>query len=142
MQGEVALAGTVEGAVDTPVQRQDQGHGVLGDGEGRIGRHSHHAQAQLLGCLQVDVVVTGRAQGDQACAASGQLLQYRRREVVVNKGADHFAVVGQGRGIQPQVGMLERQAAAGWQGGGAEAVAVIGLAAEQHDAHGVASGYL
>ena len=137
MQGEVAFAGAVIGAVQATVEGQDQGHGMFGHGMGRVGGYAHHTQAQALGGGQVDMVVAGRAQGDQAGTASGQLLQHGGTEVVIDKRADHFVVMGQRRGVQGQARWLEVQLVAVVLCGRGKAVAVVGLAAEKNRAHGV-----
>ncbi|MCY1289334.1 hypothetical protein D9M70_384230 [compost metagenome] len=137
VQAEVAFAGAVVGAVQAPVEGQDQRHRVLGHGVRRVGRHPCHGQAEALCGGQVDMVVAGRAQGDQPRAAGGQALQHRAGEVVVDERADHLATLRQGRGGQVQAHRLEQQLGAAGQRLGEEAVAVVGLAAEQDDAHGV-----
>jgi hypothetical protein len=48
-QLEVPLADPVVRAVDAAVEREDQPHRVFGDRIGRIGRHPHHGNAQILG---------------------------------------------------------------------------------------------
>ncbi|MNR24837.1 hypothetical protein D3C85_1419420 [compost metagenome] len=117
------------------VEGEDQRHRVFGHGVRRVGRDPHDGQAETLGGGQVHMVVTRRAQGDQPGAAIGQALQHRRREVVVDEGADHVEAVGQGRGVEGQPRLLEVQLEGG--AGTEEAFAVIGLAAEQNGAHGV-----
>ena len=139
MQREIALAGPVVGAVQAPVERQDQADRVLGDSVRRIGRDVHHRQAERFGGGQVDVVVAGRAQGDQARAAGRQAFQHRPREVVVDEGADYFEALGEDRRVRLQVGLLEVQFEAVPVVAGLEALAVVGLAAEEQDAHGQSS---
>ena len=134
VQGEIAFTGAVVGAVQATVERQNQRHGVLGHGMGRVRRYAHHAQAPGGG--QVDMVVTGRTQGNQACFAKGQLLQHRGAQVVIDEGADHLVVMGQGHGVEVQARGLEVQLKVVVMRGSGEAVAVVGLAAEQKDAHG------
>ncbi len=136
MQGEVAFAGAVVGPVQAAVERQDQGHGMFGDRMGGIGRDPYHIQPQALGRAQVDVVVTGRAQSDQAGATGSQLFQYRGTEVVVDKGTDHFMAFSQGGGIQAQACGLELQFDACWQLSAEETLAVVVLAAEKNRTHG------
>ncbi|VFT59779.1 Uncharacterised protein [Pseudomonas aeruginosa] len=139
MQREIALAGPVVGAVQAPVERQDQADRVLGDSVRRIGGDVHHRQAERFGGGQVDVVVAGRAQGDQARAAGRQAFQHRPREVVVDEGADYFEALGEDRRVRLQVGLLEVQFEAVPVVAGLEALAVVGLAAEEQDAHGQSS---
>ncbi|MNQ77453.1 hypothetical protein D3C85_923220 [compost metagenome] len=136
VQAEITFAGAVVGAVQAPVQRQNQGHGMLGNGVGGVGWHAHDAQAQAFRRRQVDVVVAGRAQGNQPRTAGGQLFQYGRTEVVIDKGADHLESLGQGRGVQAQACGLKVQFDTGVRGSGKKTVAVIGLAAEENRAHG------
>ena len=112
------------------VERQDQGHRMFGNRMRGIGRDSHHVQAQALRRRQVDVVVAGRAQGDQAGAAGGQLFQHRGTQVVVDEGTDHFMALGQGHGVQAQAGGLELQFDTRRQVGAEKALTVVVLAAE------------
>ena len=137
MQSEVAFAGAVVGAVQAAVERQDKGHGMFGDGVGGVRGYAHHTQAQAFGGGQIHMVVAGRAQGDQAGAASSQLLQHRSAEVVVDKRTDHFVVMGQCYGVQGQARGLEMQLVTVVLCGRDETVAVVGLAAEKNRAHGV-----
>ncbi|MNE97176.1 hypothetical protein D3C80_1954830 [compost metagenome] len=82
------------------------------------------------------MVVAGRTQGDQPGAASLQLGEYRCRQVVVDEGTDHLTVGRQGGGFAIQTGLEKVQVVAVGRVGGHEAVAIVGLAAEQGDAHG------
>ncbi|MNE10232.1 hypothetical protein D3C80_1029360 [compost metagenome] len=136
VQGEVTFAGAVVGPMQAPVECQDERHGVLGNGVWRVGRHAHHGQAQALGGGQVDVVVAGRAQGDQPRASGGQALQHRRVEFVIDEGADHLKAICQGGGVEGQAGGLEMQLQGGAAGSLGEAFLIVVLAAEQQGAHG------
>ncbi|MCY1402216.1 hypothetical protein D9M71_173520 [compost metagenome] len=135
MQGEVTFAGAVVGAVQAPVQRQDQRHGVFGHRIRRIGRYPHHIQAQALGSNQVHMVETGRAQGDQARATGGQAFEHWRTEVIIDEGTDHLVLVRQGDGVQAQPGILELQLDTGGQLDREEAVLIVLLAAEKKGSH-------
>ncbi len=136
MQAEIAVPGTVVGAVQAAIEGHDQCHGMFGHGMGRVGRHPDDAQAQALGGEQVDVVVAGRAQGYQPRASFGQPLQHRGAEVIVDEGAHHFMPFGQGHGVEVQTGGLELQLKTCGRQGLGETVAVVGLAAEKNHAHG------
>ncbi|MNE26899.1 hypothetical protein D3C80_1202880 [compost metagenome] len=138
VQGEVAFAGAVVGPVQAPVEGQDQCHGVFGHGVGRVGRHAYHGKAQALGSGQVDVVVAGRTQGDQACAAFGQALEHLGVEFVIDEGANNFMATGQGGGVEGQASGLEMQLQRAAAGGLGKAFLVVMLAAEQQGAHGEA----
>ncbi|MNL11452.1 hypothetical protein D3C87_1322900 [compost metagenome] len=137
MQAEIAFAGAIVGAVQTAVECQDQRHRVFGHGMGRVGRNAHDRQAQAFGRCQVDMVVTGRAQGDQACAAGGQAFEHRGAEVIIDEGADHLVMLGQRCRIEAQSCRLKVQLDARWQVGGKKTVTVVGLAAEKNRAHAV-----
>ncbi|MNL12556.1 hypothetical protein D3C87_1334280 [compost metagenome] len=130
MQAEIAFAGTVVGAVQAAVECQDQRHGMFGHRMGRVGRNAHHRQPETFRGREVDMVVTGRAQGDQTCAARRQAFEHRRTEVIIDEGADHLMLIGQRRCINAQTRRLKVQLDAGGQVGGEETVAVVGLAAE------------
>ena len=99
VEREVAVAHALVGAVDLAVEGQDEGHGMLGDGVRRVGRHAHHPQAERRRRGQVDVVEAGRAQGDQLHAARGERLERNAPELVVDERADH-------RGAGPQSGAV------------------------------------
>ncbi len=135
VQAEIALAGAVVGAVQAAVEGLDQGYRVFGYGMRRIGGYAHHAQFQAPGGVQVDVVVAGRTQGDQARAAGGQLFQHRGAQVIIDEGTDHLVSFGQGGGVQAQASGLEVQFEVGVRGDGEETVAVVGLAAEEYATH-------
>ncbi|MNL23991.1 hypothetical protein D3C87_1454090 [compost metagenome] len=137
MQGEIAFAGTVVGAVQAAVERQDQRHRVFGYRMGRVGRDPYDRQSQPLGLGQVDMVVAGRTQGDQTRAAGGQAFEHRGAEVIIDEGADHLVTLRQRHRIEAQARRLKVQLDAGGQGGGEKAVAVVGLAAEKNGAHDV-----
>ncbi|MNP12257.1 hypothetical protein D3C76_1044840 [compost metagenome] len=138
VQGEVAFAGAVVGPVQAPVEGQDQRHGVFGHGVWRVGRHAYHGKAEALGSGQVDVVVAGRTQGDQAGAAFGKALEHRGVEFVIDEGTNGFVATGQGGGVEGQAGGLEMQLQRAAIGGLGETFPVVMLAAEQQDAHGKA----
>ncbi|MNM72193.1 hypothetical protein D3C81_838810 [compost metagenome] len=139
LQPEVPFAGAVVGTGQAAVECEDQCYRMFGHGMGRIGRDAHDGQPQALCCRQVDMVVTGRAQGDQACAAGGQALQNLGVEFIIDEGADHLVAAGQGGGVEGQAGRLEMQVQGGFAGGLGEAFLVVVLAAEQQGAHGRAS---
>jgi len=135
LQREIALAGTVVGPWQAPVECQDQRHGVLGHRMRRIGRHPYYRQAEALGTGQIDVVVAGRTQGDQPRASSGEPLQHGRRQHVIDERADHLSARGQRHGVGIEARFEELQLEAMCLIGGPEAVTVVGLAAEQGDTH-------
>ncbi|MCY1427287.1 hypothetical protein D9M71_431270 [compost metagenome] len=137
VQAEIAFAGAVVGAVQAAVQGQNQCDRVFGHGMWRIGRYPHHGQTQLFCRRQVNMVVAGRAQGDQARTACGKALEHRGTEVVVDEGADHFMAAGQRGGVFAQAGGLEVQFQPVVRRGVAEAVLIVGLAAEKQYAHGI-----
>src|SRR5690606_9251627 len=71
-EGEIAVANTRVSAMELPVQREHHPDSVLGDGVGRIGRHAGHLEPQLLGGIQIDVVIARAAQGEQLGTASDE----------------------------------------------------------------------
>ncbi|VVN48106.1 hypothetical protein PS655_06053 [Pseudomonas fluorescens] len=135
VQAEIAFTGAVIGAVQTTVEGQDQRHGVFGHRMRRVGRYAYHGQSETFRRGQIDMVVTGRAQGNQACAASGQSLEYRCAKVVVDKRTDHFMRFSQRRRIEAEPGWLKVQFDTRRAIDGEEAVAVVGLATENDRAH-------
>ena len=140
MQREVAFAGPVIGPVQTTVQRQNQGYGMLGHGMGRVGGDPYNAQAKALGGWQVDMVKAGRTQSNQLRTAVSQLLQHRGAQIVVDKRADHLVTVGKGCGIEAQSRRLKVQLDTLGSYRGGKTVAVVGLAAEQNRAQEIFLG--
>ena len=98
VEGEVALAHAVPGAVDLAVQRQDQRQGVLGDGVRGVGGDADDGDAGARGGGQVHVVEAGAAQGDQLRAAGRQHAQRIGVEAVVDEAAHGRAAGGERRG--------------------------------------------
>ena len=73
-----------------PIKREKQGHGVLGDGMGRVGRDPGDGNPQFLCGRKIDAI--------EACAPEGYVLHTDRNEcfetcavhVVIHKGADRL----------------------------------------------------
>ncbi|MNJ45349.1 hypothetical protein D3C77_404390 [compost metagenome] len=137
VQAEVAFAGAVVGAVQATVEGQDQGDGVFRHSMRRIGRYTNHRQAQAFRCAKVDVVVAGRAQGDQARTAGGEAFEHGGIEVIVDERADHFMTAGQRCGVFVQARWLKVQLQAMARRLVVETVLIVGLAAEKQYAHEV-----
>ena len=138
VQREVVVPHPVVGAVDLAVEGEDEGHGVLGDGVGRVARDPHHRHAERGGGREVDVVEAGRPQRDQLDADRAQALERGGAEVVVDEGAHRTVPLGErdGRRRQPR---LEEEQVVGMPGlvvGLAQGLDVVGLGAEHGDAHG------
>ncbi|MNK79084.1 hypothetical protein D3C87_987420 [compost metagenome] len=110
---------------------------MFGHRVGRIGRDAHDGQSQTFCSRQVDMVVTGRAQGDQACSASGQAFEYRRAEVIIDERADRFIPLGERHCVEAQARRLKLQLDAGRLFGSEKTVAVVVLAAEKNRTHAV-----
>ncbi|MNP00864.1 hypothetical protein D3C76_926620 [compost metagenome] len=137
LQSEIPFASAVVGAGQAAVECEDQRYCMFGNGVGRIGRDTHDGQSQAFCCRQVDMVVTGRAQGDQACASSGQALEYRSAKVIIDERADRFIPLGERYRVEAQARSLKLQLDAGWLPGREKAVAVVVLAAEKNRTHAV-----
>ena len=71
IEGEVGIPRPLIGLMDAAVQRHHQADGVLGHRFGGVGGHADHADPEILGGLQVDVVVTGAAHGQHSGAVCG-----------------------------------------------------------------------
>lgn len=106
VQGEVELPGAVIGLVDAADGGEQQRHGVFRHGIGRIGRHVNHVDL-AEGMLDIHVVVTRRAQGDQLHAAFVQAVDDRGVHRIVDKDAHRLAPVRQRRGILIQFGLVK-----------------------------------
>ena len=74
IEPEIVAAQLLIGLAQAAVEGQHEGHGVLGNGVGRIFGHTGHAQAQPVGGGQVHLVVPGGAHGHVAHAQRGQVL--------------------------------------------------------------------
>jgi hypothetical protein len=122
------------------VQRQDERHGVLGDGMGRIGRHARHGDAQTLGARDVDVVEARRAEGYQANAGLGERCKASSVQLIVDKGADGVRIAGQGRRacreLCVEIGDRMRRG----QIGLVEVAPIVSLGAEHGDTHELVPG--
>ena len=134
-QGEVVLANPGPGPVDAPVERQQQADGELGDGVGRIGGHADDGQAEALGRFEIDVVEAGGAERDQAGAAGGKRLQDVGVEGVVDEDADGGEALGEAHRGVVEARLEEEEFVAGRRRSVAEKDAVVGLGAEDGNAH-------
>ncbi len=139
VEGEVALPHPGVGAVDPAVERQDQRHRVLGHRMRRVGGHPHHRDAVAVGRRQVDVVVAGAAQRQQAHPGCCEPGDHWLVDGVVDERAHGLEPVGEPSRLGGQVGLEEHQLVPVAVGGGAEELTVVGFRAEDGDAHGSGS---
>ncbi len=93
-QRKVGVAGALIGAVNTAVQAHHHAYRVLCHGLRRIGRHAHHLDAQFLGGVQIDVIKTGAAQGENFDAQRRQFFEHFTAAIVVNEEAHRLATGG------------------------------------------------
>ena len=135
MELEIALADPVVGAVGLAVQGQDQRDRVLGDGVGRIGRHPADGEARRGGRRDVDVVEAGRAEGEQADAEGGEARDDRRREVVVDEGANRPGLGREGGGLGGEAGLVEDERVARGSVRGGQRGHVVGTGGGDGDLH-------
>jgi hypothetical protein len=112
VEGEVALAHAVEGAVGLAVEGQDQRQRMLGDRVRGVGRHPGHRDPEGARHGEVDVVEAGAAQRDQPHAPPGQVAQHRAVEFVVDEGADGPGAVRQHGGLRRQARLEVAEAVA------------------------------
>ena len=134
-EGEVVVADAHPGAVDAPVEGEEEADRELGDGMRRIGRHAHHRQAEALRRLEVDIVEARRAKRDDARPTGGELFQDLGIEGVVDEDADRREALGQARGRAVEARLQEIEGMAGLGGGLAQEDAVVGLGAEDGNVH-------
>ena len=85
---EVLLANAVVGAMDATVEREHQGHGVLGHGVRRVGWHPRHHETQAAGGNQIDVIESGTPQRHMADSTAREFFQACSVETVVHKHTD------------------------------------------------------
>jgi hypothetical protein len=93
-KGEVSVAGTLIGAVNTAVQRHHHADSMLRDRFRRIGRDAYHSQAKRFGGVEVNVVEARATQRDILHAVGFEFFKYRAASVIVNEDAHRFAAVG------------------------------------------------
>ena len=117
------------------VERQYQGHRVLGDRSRRIGGYPYHGQAETGGSFEIHVIEPGAAQRNQLRARFGQAQQGRCAQIVVDEGAYDVEVVGECCGGSGQPSLEELEFVICLFGGGSEESDVVGLGAENGDAH-------
>ena len=136
VEREVALADAGVGAMDAAVQCHDKGNGMLGDGVRRIVGHAGHGDAELPRRGEIDIVEARAAQGHQADALAGERVQHLGRQRIVHEGANGSGALGQCSGLVNQARFEIGQLMAGGRVGGVQEMPVVGLGAEDRDAHG------
>ena len=87
IEREVMFADTVISAVDVAVKREQEADSVFRNSVGRVGGHAHDSEAEFLGSVEIDVVETGAAQGDELHAAFGKFGDTGAIYAVVHKDA-------------------------------------------------------
>lgn len=100
---KIVVAGAIVGFVGFAIQRQHQGHGMLGHGVRRVGGHAHHMNAPVEHGPQVDVVVAGAAQRNQVNVVGRQDVGNRGRQMIVDKQAHRLIAVGNDGGVFVQM---------------------------------------
>jgi len=135
IQREVALADARPGAVHLAVESEDEGDGVLGHRVRRVGGHAGDGQGEARRRGQIDVVVAGRAQRDQARPFRGQPGEHLRVELVVHERADGGQAGGQGRRLLPAARLQEEEIVPAGPVGRGQERDVVGLRAEDGHAH-------
>ncbi len=128
---EVAVADPVVGAVDPTVEGEDQRQRVLGHGVGRVGRHVDDHDSEMVGGVEVDVVVPGAPQCHAPDAGRAQRLEHRRVDGVVDEHADDVGARGEFDGGQVETGVEIHEPVVPI--GRLEAFAVVGLGGEHPD---------
>ena len=107
VEGEVVLADADVALVDVAVGRLAEGHGMLGDGLRRVGRHAGDLDAQIGGHGDVHGVETGAAHQHEADAEALEDLERHGRHVGVDEGAHRVVAAGEGGGHGREVGLGE-----------------------------------
>ena len=87
-QGEIVVLDLDIGLVDAAVCSLDDGHGMLRDRIGGIGRNTQDLDAVFLCGFRIDIVETGAAQQDQADAAFSENLDDFAGSFIVDENAD------------------------------------------------------
>ena len=95
VEREVAVAHAVVGAMDVPVERQDHGQRVLGDGVGRVGGYPHDRHADPAGVVDVDVVEAGTPHRDDPDAPRLERVEHDGADVVVDERAHRVGARGE-----------------------------------------------
>ncbi len=87
VEREVAFAHAIERTRQLAVQCEHQPDGMFGDRIGRVGRHTHHLNAERFGRRQIDIVKAGAAQRDQSRTALRELLETVGTHIVMHENA-------------------------------------------------------
>ena len=93
-QREVGVASALISAVNTAVQAHHHAYRVFCHGLRRVGRHAHHLDAQFFGGVQIDVIKTGAAQGEDLDAQCRQFFEHFTAAVVVDEDTHRLATGG------------------------------------------------
>ena len=135
IEGEIAFADAVEGAVGFAVEGKDEGDGVLGDGVGGVGGDADDGDVVLAGGIEIDVVEAGAAGGNQARAAGGEGGDDALVEYVVDEDADAFEAMSETGGVFAKVWGEVVDVVAGAGVEAVEDLAFKAMGAEEGDFH-------
>ena len=128
---EVELPGADVGLVQAAVHRQQHAHGVLRDGVGRVGGHTHHGEP-AFGGLEVHVAVASAAHSQHAYALVDEDAHGLRADIVVDEGAGRVEARRQARGLRVQLVLVVVNLVLAVDA--VEALPVVGLRVEKCDA--------
>ncbi len=137
VQGEVSFTHPIVGAMDIPVEGEDERKRMLGHGMGRIGRNPGHRDAKVAGGPQIDLVEPGAAKNDQAHAPAGKILENLALALVIDEKTHRFGILRQrGRpGGKPWFQIHQPMPVPGI--GRVEKPLVVGFGAEYRNFHGL-----
>ena len=130
---EVLLAHPVVGAVDPPVEREDQRDGVLRDGVRGVGGHPRHRDAQPPRLRQVDVVESGTPERHVADARRRQSGEAVGVDPVVHERTDRVGRRGGPCGLGGEPKLVEEPGDAVARDGGTHALSVVRLRVVEGD---------
>lgn len=94
IEGEVGATDAVVGAMNAPIEREHEADGVFSDAVRRISGHAGDTDTVVGGGLEIDIVVTGGANGDIADAQLAELAENLGIDPVVNEDADGILALG------------------------------------------------
>ena len=129
------LADAVVGTVNLAVQREEQGHGVFGDGMRRIGGNPHDANPEGGGGLEIDLVESRAAKRDDLDTLTRETLEAGPVDLIVHKNTDGPAARDSGgiRGREPEV--VENVGDPRVGGGLQKKFLIVGLGIVESDLH-------
>jgi len=133
VEREVVFANAVVSAVNFAIEGEKESNGMLSNGVRGISRHADDGHTELAGAVEIDVVESGAAQGEQLDTATRERFEDRGIGTIVDKDADGLNALTKCGGIGTEPEFVELPSDAVGTGSAAQVVAVIGFGVENAD---------